>query len=112
MSRLSESLSEFTVPLFILHLGQRGDAMNLAYQSGLERIATAAGGRALFCRTNDEIAPALGQLLSRIESAYFIGFDPPSGKSRSAKLRVEVTDAAGKAFSRVSHIEQVRFGGK
>ncbi len=112
MSRLSESLSEFNIPLFILHLEQRSDTMNLAYQSGLERIATASGGRALFCRTNDEIAPALGRLLARIESAYVIGFDPPSSKNRSAKLRVEAMDVAGKSFSRVSHIEQVNFGGK
>jgi hypothetical protein len=110
ISRLADSLAEFTIPIFILHLEQRGDTMNLAYQSGLERIAAASGGRALFCRTNDEIAPALDQLLARIESAYFIGFDPPAAPARPLKLRVEAADATGKPAGRVLHNEQIKFG--
>jgi hypothetical protein len=107
MSRVAESLAPFTIPLFILHLEQRTDAMNLAYQSGLERIAARSGGATRFCRTNDEIQPALDTLFARIESAYVLGFDRPAGRRKVAKLRVEAAEAAGK---RVRHVEQLTLG--
>ncbi|MFN0084702.1 MAG: hypothetical protein ACKVX9_04875 [Blastocatellia bacterium] len=106
MSRLAKSLAKFTPPIFILHLEQRSDTMNLAYQSGLERIASASGGAAIFCRTNDEIKPSLAALFTQIDAAYFLGFDPPAGKS-GAKLRVEARDATGQPLERTTHRPQV-----
>lgn len=106
MSRLAESQAEFTVPIFILHLEQRSDTMNLAYQSGLERIAAVSGGSAIFCRTTDEIKPSLGKLLARIQSVYFLGVDATSAKRRPIKIRIEAQDAA-KRFERVNHASQI-----
>ncbi|HEX4950243.1 MAG TPA: hypothetical protein VFZ34_26485 [Blastocatellia bacterium] len=103
ISRLSESLSVFTVPIFVLHLEYRGDTLNLAYQSGLERIAADSGGAAAFCRTTDEIRPALTSLLNRIRSGYVVTIDPPNAKRQAVKIRVEVQDAAGKSLERVTH---------
>jgi hypothetical protein len=107
MSRLSESIAKFTVPIFILHLEQRSDTMNLAYQSGLERVAAASGGSAVFCRTNDEIGQGLETLMARIGAAYFLGIDPPNVKGKSLRLRVEAVGPDGKVFPRVSHVEQL-----
>lgn len=103
MSRLAESLAKFTPPIFILHLEQRSDTMNLAYQSGLGRIASASGGAAIFCRTNDEIQPALETLFKQIDATYFLGFDPPAVKGGGAKLRIEALDASGQPLNRVTH---------
>jgi hypothetical protein len=105
MSRVADSLEKFTVPLFILHLQYRADTMNLAYQSGLERIATASGGGAFFCRTNDEIQPSFLSLMDRIEAAYFLGFEAQVSKGKPARIRVQATDSSGKAFDRVLHRE-------
>lgn len=109
MSRLAESLAEFTIPIFILHLEQRGDTMNLAYQSGLERIAAASGGSAIFCRAADEIKPSLAVLMARIQSAYFIGVDAPNVKRQPIKIRIEAQDAA-RQLKRVNHINQINPG--
>ncbi len=106
MSRLAESLAEFTTPIFILHVLQRSDAMNLAYQSGLERVADVSGGSAVFCRSADEIKPAIDILLARIQSAYFLGVDPPNAKRKQVKIRVDAQDAA-KQFERVRHASQI-----
>ena len=102
MGRLAESLGEFTIPLFILHLEYRSDAVNLAYQSGLERIAAGSGGSAIFCRSDADIKPALDKLLARIRSAYFLGIDAPAVKRRQFKIRVEAQSAESPA-GRVNH---------
>ncbi len=107
ISRLSESLNRFTVPIFVLHLAQRGDSLNLAYQSGLERIAADSGGAALLCRTNDEIRPGLETLMNRIRASYVLTVDQPNTKRQAVKIRVEVQDAIKKTFERVSSINQV-----
>lgn len=103
ISRLSESLSQFTVPLFFLHLEYRGDTLNLAYQSGLERIAKESGGAAVLCRTTDEIRPALTTLLNRVRSGYVVTVEPPNTKRQSLKVRVHAQDATGKSLERVTH---------
>ena len=96
-SRLAESLAAFTVPLFVLHLERRGDALNLAYQSGLERIASNSGGAAVFCRTADEIKPSLAGLVVRLRASYFLTLDPPPAGRKSARLRV-ATDRPGRVI--------------
>lgn len=103
ISRLSESLSSFSVPLFVLHLEYRGDTMNLAYQSGLERLAVESGGAALLCRTTDEIRPALTALLARIRAGYVVAIDPPPLKRKSLRIRIEARDATGQSFTRIRH---------
>jgi hypothetical protein len=103
LSRLSESLSQFTVPLFVLHLEYRGDSLNLAYQSGLERLATESGGAALLCRTTDEIRPALTTLLQRLRSGYVVTVDPPNVKRQSLKVRIEARDGTGQSLDRVTY---------
>lgn len=109
MSRQVDALSQFTTPIFILHLSYRTDSMNLAYQSGLERIATASGGLALFSRTSDDTDSLLKTLLKRIQSSYFLGVETPASdkKRRAVKLRVEAQKADGQTPGKITHREQV-----
>jgi hypothetical protein len=103
LSRLSESLNAFTVPLFVLHVDYRGDTLNLAYQSGLERIAANSGGAALLCRTTDEIRPALTSLLNRMRASYVVAVDTPSSKRQSLKVRIEAQDGTGQSLNPIAH---------
>jgi len=111
LSRTAESLAKFSTPIFILHIERRNDALNLAYQSGLERIAAVTGGNAIFCRTADEIGPSFNQLLARIQSAYFLGIEEPNKKRQSVKIRIEARDEA-KQFDRVTHVSRIDLGRK
>jgi hypothetical protein len=106
ISRLSKSLSSYTVPLFILHLEQRSDTLNLAYQSGLDRLAANSGGKAIFCRTSDEIRPSLLGLINQIRAGYIVTVEPPQTKRTSFKVRVEASDASGNSFQRITHVNQ------
>lgn len=107
MSRMTESLSRFTVPIFILHLEYRTDSTNLAYQSGLERIASTSGGVALFSRTSDDVASSLESLLKRIQASYFLGVETDDAKRGNIKLRVEVRKTDGNLPGKISYREQI-----
>lgn len=107
MSRQSDALGEFTTPIFVLHLSYRTDSMNLAYQSGLERIASVSGGLTLFSRTNDDVESLLKTLLKRIQSSYFLGVDQPTAKRHAVKLRVEAKKADGQSPGKIVHREQI-----
>ena len=106
-SRQAAALGKFTAPIFILHLSYRTDSMNLAYQSGLEKIAAATGGLTLFSRTSDDVASLLKTLLTRIQSSYFIGVDQPTAKRNAVKLRVEAKKADGQSPGKITHREQI-----
>jgi hypothetical protein len=107
LSGLAQTLATFTIPFFVLHLEYRGDTLNLAYQSGLEKIASNSGGLALFCRTNDEIASSLGTLMQRLRATYVVGIETPHRKRNTTKLRIEVSDATGQPLPRVQHASQL-----
>ncbi|MBS1790882.1 MAG: hypothetical protein JST85_24435 [Acidobacteria bacterium] len=107
MTRQANALGAFTAPIFILHLSYRTDSMNLAYQSGLERIAAATGGLALFSRTSDDIEVLLKSLLTRIQSSYFLGVEPPTTKGRAIKLRVEAQTVEGESPGKITYREQI-----
>lgn len=106
-SRQSDALSEFTAPIFILHLSYRTDSLNLAYQSGLEKIAEASGGLTLFSRTSDDVKPLLDTILTRIRSAYLLGVDQPTVKRNAVKIRVEVKKAGGQSPGKIIYREQI-----
>ena len=107
MSRQAAALGKFTAPIFILHLSYRTDSMNLAYQSGLEKIAATTGGLTLFSRTSDDIASLLNTLLTRIQSSYVIGVEQPAVKRNTVKLRIEAKKADGQSPGKITHRDQI-----
>lgn len=70
IARLHQKLSTRQVPVFIVHLEYQTDRLNEAYQNGLMQLASATGGRALFCRSNTDIATAIQETFGRIRSMY------------------------------------------
>jgi hypothetical protein len=107
ITRISQSLARYTIPIFILHLEYRPDTLNLAYQSGLERIATASGGQALLCRTVDEIVPGLQSLLGRMKATNFLGVDLPAKGKKSYRVRIEAVNQEGQRFEKIFHPAQL-----
>ena len=101
--RLSWQVSATNQSDLYVTSGVSGDTLNLAYQSGLERIAAESGGAAVWCRTTDEIRPALTALLNRIRSGYVVTVDAPNSKRQSLKVRIAAQDAEGKSLDRITH---------
>lgn len=107
MSRLSQDLNQYTIPLYFLHLNHRGDTLNLAYQSGLESLAVRSGGQAVFCRTRDEISSALNSLMSRLLAGYILAVDHPNTKRNVVKVQIEAKSEDGTSLPRLTYTSQI-----
>ena len=70
ISKLDASLEAVETPVFILHLAYRTDTLNQAYQTGLMTLAATTGGSSYFCRSQTEIADAMGKAFEAITSQY------------------------------------------
>ena len=56
--------------MFIVHVAYRTDTLNQAYQTGLMTLAATTGGASRFCRSQSEVADAIGKMFDAIGSHY------------------------------------------
>jgi hypothetical protein len=81
--KLIGSLLNRETPIWVVHIHYRVDAINEAYQRGLQQLAEATGGEAAICRGLAEIPGALGKALRRIREHWSVFLELPPGKSRN-----------------------------
>lgn len=92
-SKLAQALAETDAPLFLVHLAFLRDRLNEAYQTGLQQIAEATGGEALFCRNLGDIPSSVAQAFSRISSMWAVDLQVPPGTPRN--LTIQLSSSAG-----------------
>ncbi len=107
LTRQAETMNRFMTPIFVLHLNYYSDAMNLAYISGLEKIASDSGGAAVFCRSLEEIRSHVDRMYNRIRTGYQVELDEPAGWTQPASLRIALKDSAKTLSGRVIHPEKI-----
>jgi len=88
ISKLLDATAALQAPLFIVHLHNRSDRLNRAYQNGLETLAEATGGRADICRSVAEIPEAIAGMFERISSAWRLTLTVPPKVHGLAQVRV------------------------
>jgi hypothetical protein len=88
ISKLLDGAAGLEAPLFIVHLHNRGDRLNRAYQNGLQMLAGATGGRADFCRSVAEIPDAIAAAFSRISSEWRLILNVPPKVRGVAQVRL------------------------
>ena len=93
ISRLSGNLAAAKAPVFIVHLELSRQPLNEAYQNGLLKLADATGGSATLCRTRQEIAAAVANMLLKIRSLWTIDIALPPSVSRNYTISLEAGDA-------------------
>ncbi len=94
IATLGGALKALTAPLFFVHLEERADSANVAYQNGVAQFAAATGGQAFFVRGVAEVAPLINQALEAISQHYVVSLDPGRKLAGSVKLRLEAGDSA------------------
>lgn len=77
ISKLIDAIGPLQAPLFIVHLHDRGDRLNRAYENGLQTLADSAGGRADVCRSVAEIPEAISAVFDRISSGWRLTLTVP-----------------------------------
>ncbi len=88
ISKLVDATAALEAPLFVVHLHDRSDRLNRAYESGLETLADATGGRAEFCRSVAEIPEAIASAFGRISSCWRLTLAVPPGVRGLAQVRL------------------------
>ncbi|MGC8884176.1 MAG: hypothetical protein ACP5UT_15185 [Bryobacteraceae bacterium] len=87
-ARLADTLARSDVPVFAVHLAFRRDRLNEAYQTGLQQILEATGGRAWFCTHLTEIPDAVAAAFQRIRSMYSIALRLPERIRKNATVQL------------------------
>lgn len=90
--KLIGSLLQSETPIWIVHVHYRVDAINEAYQRGLQQIAEATGGEAAICRGMADIPTAIGNALRRIREHWSVFLETPPGKSRNLTIGLTAPD--------------------
>jgi hypothetical protein len=90
ISRLIDETAALEAPLFVVHLHDRPDRLNRAYENGLETLASATGGRTSNCRSVAEIPEAISGAFERISQAWSITLALPAGSHKGGQIRLRV----------------------
>jgi hypothetical protein len=77
ISKLIDAAAPLEAPLFIVHLVDRTDRLNRAYENGLQTLAEATGGREDVCRSLAEIPEAISAAFDRISSGWQLRLTVP-----------------------------------
>ena len=83
-----DACGSLQAPLFVVHLHDRGDRLNRAYEDGLQTLADATGGRSAACRSVGEIPEAVSDAFSRISNAWRVTLTIPHEVHSVAQVRL------------------------
>lgn len=89
VSKLEAKLAALETPLALVHLDYRSDRLNQAYQSGLMRLAAAAGGTSVFCRSRADIPGEIAAAFRAIVSHYSLEVEAPARPPRILPVELE-----------------------
>ncbi len=105
-SKLVDATAALEAPLFIVHLHNRGDRLNRAYQNGLETLAGATGGRTELCRSVAEIPQAISATFERISSAWRLTLSLPPKVHGLTQVRLNARSSGDEVrLSWRTHVE-------
>jgi len=89
ISRLDTKLASSQAPIFVVHLKYETDRIDEAYQNGILQMATTTGGDAVFCRSDAEIAAAIGSMMERIATHYSVDLEVPRQAADTVEIALE-----------------------
>ncbi|MBI1357937.1 MAG: hypothetical protein GC160_26670 [Acidobacteria bacterium] len=110
MSSLHSNLQQFSTPLFFVHLEERTNSQDVAYQNGIMQFATATGGQAWFARGLVDVEQLVRGALARIDAHYSLTLPLPADLTGPAELRL--TSDKGAVEHRAQLLIHSASGGK
>lgn len=88
ISKLTDAAASLEASLFVVHLHDRTDRINRAYENGLDTLAEATGGREDVCRSLAEIPEAIAGAFARIAAGWQLTLTVPPRVHGLAQLRL------------------------
>jgi hypothetical protein len=97
ISNLVGEVRSLEAPLFLVQVRSRQDPMNEVYESGLETLATATGGKAEICHSAAEIPDAVAALFDRMSNAWRLTLALPPRAHRDLQIHLAAECPGGDA---------------
>jgi hypothetical protein len=94
IAKLEDASAALEAPLFVVHLHNRGDRLNLAYQNGLQTLAAATGGRTGICRSVAEIPQVISEVFARIAGSWCLTLNVPPKVHGLTQVRLSAHSGA------------------
>jgi hypothetical protein len=106
ISKLIDASAPLEAPLFVIHLHDRTDRLNRAYENGLQTLAEATGGREDVCRSLAEIPEGISAALGRISSGWQLTLTVPPNVRGLTQVRLSgSSDGEERRLSWRRHLE-------
>lgn len=88
ISSIAANLGRFSAPLFFVHLEERTDSLNVAYQNGIRQFAGVTGGAAYFSRGLADVPTLVERALGVIEATYAVTITAPADWRGSRRITI------------------------
>lgn len=93
MSKLQGVFSSHETPIHIVHLANRTDRLNEAYQNGLRQLTELMVGSAEFCRSYAEIPEAVDSAIAVITAEYSLLIAVPENAPSNLQFQISAGGA-------------------
>ncbi len=103
VASLDSSLQSYATPLFFVHLEERQNSQDVAYQNGITQFGASTGGNTWIARSVSDAPNLVRQALDRINSHYSVSLEAPENLTAPVRLRLSVQDPS----ANVSHRAQL-----
>ena len=92
VQKVTDGLLGTETPLWLIHVHDRVDSINDAYQRGLQQLAEATGGSATICRGLSEIPEGVAEVFAQVREHWSVIVALPAGQGRSAVVSLSAPD--------------------
>ncbi len=103
IASLDSALQAYSPPLFFVHLEERQNSQDVAYQNGISQFASSTGGGYWISRSLSDVSNLVEQALTRIGSHYSLTLEAPTNLTPPVQFRLTTKDPE----SVVSHRAQL-----
>jgi len=92
IASLDSALQAYSPPLFFVHLEERQNSQDVAYQNGISQFASSTGGGYWISRSLSDVPNLVQQALGRIGSHYSLTLEAPADLTPPVQLRLTTQD--------------------
>lgn len=92
VQKLGDGLQTSETPVWMVHVSYRVDAINEAYQRGLQQLAEGTGGQAVICRSLTEIPEAVGRAMVGVREQWTVVVELPVGKMKNVTVGLKAPE--------------------
>ena len=106
IASIAANLNRYSAPMFFVHLEERTDSLNVAYQNGIRQFAAVTGGQASFGRSLADVPAIVAGALAGIDSSYAVTLEAP--EDGRGPLRVAIFGPEGSILTHRESFEYVQ----